>query len=101
LVGQIWTALFEKEPWKVKPPLKAPKAPKKSRYCWNFLRFFKPKGVLPIWREHLSYSNITWKRSLILKIPCVLKSFSKPRPHKNSPATGVREPAYRSHPITV
>jgi len=36
LVDKIWTALFEKEPWKVKPPLKAPK---KSRDFWNFLGF--------------------------------------------------------------
>ena len=86
LVDQTWTALFEKEPGKVKPPLKAPK---KSRDFGNFLRFFEPKWVEPISREYLHYSNITWKRSLILKIPCVFKCFSKPRRVKNSPATGV------------
>jgi len=68
------------------------KAPKKSRDFWNFLRFFEPKWVLPIWREYLNYSNITWKRSLILEIPCVLKIFSNPRRVKNSAATGVMVP---------
>ena len=40
-------------------------------------------------REYLNYSNITWKRSLILKTRCVLKIFSKPRRIKNSAVTGV------------
>jgi len=42
---QIWTALFKKEPWKVKPPLKAPK---KSRDFWRFLGFFEPNRVKPL-----------------------------------------------------
>jgi len=76
LVDQIWTVLTEKEPCKVKPPLKAPK---KSRDFWKFLGFLKPNRVELTTREYLNYSNNTWKRSLILKIPCVLKIFSKPR----------------------
>jgi len=82
---QIWTVLFEKEPWKVKPPLKAPK---KSRHFWKFLGFFGPNSVEPFLREYLNYSNITWKRSLILKTHCVLKEISKRRRVENSPATG-------------
>ena len=82
--------VFEKESswWKVKPP---PKAPKKSRDFWKFLGFFEPNRVEQLFsREYLNYSNITWKRSLILKTRCVFKIFSKPRRVKNSPATGVR-----------
>jgi len=79
---QIWTGFFEKEPWKVKPPLKAPK---ESRDFWKFLRFFGPHRVEIFSQEYLNYSNLTWKRSLILKT----RIFSKPRRIKNSPATGV------------
>ena len=78
---------FQKEPWKKKPQLKVPK---RCRDFGDFLRFFEPIWVPPIWQEYLNYSNITRKRFWILKIPCVLKIFSKPRAHKNSPATGVR-----------
>ena len=57
----------------------------------KFPPFFRAQMSPPIWREYLNYSNITWKRSLIFKIPCVLKIFSKPRRFKHSPATGVLE----------
>jgi len=85
IVDQIWTVFFEKEPWKVKQPLEAPK---KSRDFENS-SFFKPNRVELFSQEYLNYSNITWKRSLILKTRCVLKIFSKPRRMKNSPAIGV------------
>ena len=74
--NHIWTVLTEKEPGKVKPPLEAPK---KSRDFGKFLGFLKPNRVELITREYLNYSNITWKCSLILKIPCVLKIFSRAR----------------------
>ena len=90
IVDEIWTVLFEKELWKAKPPLKAPK---KSRDFWKFLRLVEPNRVELFSREYLNYSNITWKRSLILKTRCVLKIFSKPRRVKNSPATGVTHSA--------
>ena len=88
IVDQIWTVLFEKKPWKIKHPLKAPK---KSRDFWEFLGFSEPNRVELFSRGYLNYSNITRKRSLILKTRCVLKIFSlaKPRRVKNSPATGV------------
>ena len=89
IVDQIWTVLFEKEPWKVKPPLKAPK---KSRDFENSLGFSSPTELNSS-RENTWITptfTITWKRSLILKTCCVLKIFSKPRRVKNGPATGVR-----------
>jgi len=86
IVDRICTVLFEKEPCKVKAPLKAPK---ESRDFWKFLGFVEPNRVELFSREYLNYSNITWKRSLILKTRCVLKKNSKPRRVKNNPATGV------------
>ena len=77
---QIWTFLFEIEPWKVKSSLKAPK---KSWNFWKFLWVFEPNRVEPSSRECLNYSNITKKRSLISKTHCVLKNFLKPRRVKN------------------
>ena len=75
---------------KVKPPHKAPK---KSQDFWKYFGFFEPNRVQRVElfsREYLNSSNITWKRSLILKTHCVLKIFSKQSCVKNSPATGVR-----------
>jgi len=66
------------------------KALKKSWDFWFFFGFFEPNRVEPFTREYLNYSNITWKRSLILKNHGVSKIFSKPRRIKKSPATGVR-----------
>jgi len=82
----MWTALFEKEPWKVRVPGKANRKPRRN------LGIHKISFVSssPYEFENTCYSNISWKTKGILKIPCVLKIFSKPRLHKNSLATGVK-----------
>ena len=74
----FWTALFEREPWKVKPPL--------SRYFFSFLWAHMSSSHMA---RILALLQHTWKMKEILKIPSVLKIFSKPRPQKNSLATGV------------
>ena len=69
---------------------KAPtEAPKKSWDFWKYFEFFQPNRVEVDTPEYLNYSDITWKRSLILKIDCFLKIFTKPRRVENSQTTGV------------
>jgi len=89
---KYWLTKFEQLFSKKNHDSKAPTwTSKKSRDCWKFLGFFESNRVEPFSQIYLNYSNITWKRFLILKSHCVLKIFSKPSCIKNSPATGVKE----------
>ena len=67
-----------------------------EKSCWNvvnqYFSLWEKYGLTNDWSVgFMTPFQCTSKADFcVLKIRCVLKIFSRPRPHKNSPATGVR-----------